>query len=283
MPSLEAAYPWFLALARDQPLQRPGHQPGASAARRHCAGGGFLDGALIAVAPAPRCRRRSSPAPRSPTSWPSATTVPASSRFGPTAIDGEPPLCAGPLTAGLDRPPVGGPERRPSTSDRSAPSTSRATRSGTDFRWIAYVATRSAARAGGRRARSATAPGRASPGRPWAPSPCNVVGDADGRPAGPRDGAGRGNRATAEDRGVEVIEGARARRCRVAVDGTTFQAAFPQVRWLVGDADLAPLARRARLLDLHGRRAGPGRRRHQRGGAAASIRMAHPRRRSTSS
>jgi hypothetical protein len=47
-----------------------------------------------------------------------------------------------------------------------------------------------------------------------------------------------GNRATAEDRGIDVIESARARRCRVAVDGPTFVAAFPQVRWLVGDADL---------------------------------------------
>jgi hypothetical protein len=45
-------------------------------------------------------------------------------------------------------------------------------------------------------------------------------------------------RATAEDRGVEVIEGARARRCRVAVDGLIFEAAFPQVVWLVGGADL---------------------------------------------
>ena len=47
-----------------------------------------------------------------------------------------------------------------------------------------------------------------------------------------------GYRATAEDRGVEVIEGARARRCRVAVDGEIFEAAFPQVRLLVGTADL---------------------------------------------
>jgi len=45
-------------------------------------------------------------------------------------------------------------------------------------------------------------------------------------------------RATAEDRGVEVIEGARARRCRVAVDGGTFSLAFPQAVWLTGEADL---------------------------------------------
>jgi hypothetical protein len=45
-------------------------------------------------------------------------------------------------------------------------------------------------------------------------------------------------RATAEDRGVEVIEDARARRCRIAIDGRIFRDAFPQATWLVGDADL---------------------------------------------
>lgn len=39
---------------------------------------------------------------------------------------------------------------------------------------------------------------------------------------------------TAEDFGIEVIEGARARHCRVAIDGPTFLAAFPQARWLTG-------------------------------------------------
>jgi len=47
-----------------------------------------------------------------------------------------------------------------------------------------------------------------------------------------------GYRAAAEDRGIEVIEGARARRCRVAIDGLTFRAAFPEIVLLVGDADL---------------------------------------------
>jgi hypothetical protein len=48
-----------------------------------------------------------------------------------------------------------------------------------------------------------------------------------------------GNRVTAEDRGFEYVDGARARRCRVAVDGTTFEAAFPQVTWLTGTANLS--------------------------------------------
>jgi hypothetical protein len=47
-----------------------------------------------------------------------------------------------------------------------------------------------------------------------------------------------GNRATAEDRGLEYVEGARARRCRVAIDGRTFIASFPQTAWLTGDASL---------------------------------------------
>jgi hypothetical protein len=44
------------------------------------------------------------------------------------------------------------------------------------------------------------------------------------------------NRATAENHGLEYVEGARARRCRVAVDGLTFADSFPQVAWLVGSA-----------------------------------------------
>jgi len=48
------------------------------------------------------------------------------------------------------------------------------------------------------------------------------------------------NRATAEDRGFEYVEGALARRCRVAVDGATFAASFPQLTWLVGTAKPTP-------------------------------------------
>jgi hypothetical protein len=47
-----------------------------------------------------------------------------------------------------------------------------------------------------------------------------------------------GARATAEDHGIEIIERAPARRCRVTVDGTIFRKSLPEVDWLVGDADL---------------------------------------------
>ncbi len=47
-----------------------------------------------------------------------------------------------------------------------------------------------------------------------------------------------GNRVTAEDRGLEYVEGARARHCRLVIDGGTFEAAFPQVVWLTGGASM---------------------------------------------
>jgi hypothetical protein len=47
-----------------------------------------------------------------------------------------------------------------------------------------------------------------------------------------------GARATAEDYGIEVIERAPARRCRVSVEGPIFRTALPPVGWLVGDHDL---------------------------------------------
>ena len=46
------------------------------------------------------------------------------------------------------------------------------------------------------------------------------------------------NRATAEDHGLEYVEGARARHCRIAVDGNTYLASFPQVKWLLGPVNL---------------------------------------------
>ena len=45
-------------------------------------------------------------------------------------------------------------------------------------------------------------------------------------------------RATAENRGLEFIEGARARHCRIELDGTSFVEAFPQATWFVGSDTL---------------------------------------------
>lgn len=46
----------------------------------------------------------------------------------------------------------------------------------------------------------------------------------------------------AEDAGVELIEGAKARRCRTAIDGPTANEAFLPIRWLAGGDPVAVLA-----------------------------------------
>jgi hypothetical protein len=116
--------------------------------------------------------------------------------------------------------------------------TVRGTRDGEDFRWLADVTTtREVGQAG-----AAALGGRAwvrEPGTRW-------VGAGDAAAARPaldmaviEAALAPADRAAPEDLGLEYLEGARARRCRLTVDGTVFRAAFPQVRWFVGQADLA--------------------------------------------
>jgi hypothetical protein len=106
-----------------------------------------------------------------------------------------------------------------------------------DFRWLAYVASsRQLGQYGS--ARVGDDAWTTTPGSGWAAVPPTTVADGAVDIQALEAALTPGYRATAEDHGVEVIEGARARRCRIATDGTTFRQAFPQVSWLVGDADL---------------------------------------------
>ena len=47
------------------------------------------------------------------------------------------------------------------------------------------------------------------------------------------------NRSVAEDHGLAFIEGARARHCRISVDGDTLRRAVPEVEFLIGQADIS--------------------------------------------
>jgi hypothetical protein len=47
------------------------------------------------------------------------------------------------------------------------------------------------------------------------------------------------NRSVAEDRGLAFIEGARARHCRVTIDGDTLRLALPEISLLVGGVDIS--------------------------------------------
>jgi hypothetical protein len=236
MPSLEAAYPWLLALAGTSLFA------GFGLARRLDAGTalrprrirvGILVAAVLTVvagtafagaAIANELALRDRPTP------------PAASRFGPTDAEAELPACDDALAAGTSARLIA--HLRGRIDGRAIGSVDLSgLRFGTNFRWLAYVATD----------RELGQYGAASfGGRAWTRTPVDGWGTADAQSVreqtldlqAVRTALARRSRSTAEDRGIEIIEGARARRCRVAVDGDTFRAAFPQVRWLVGDADL---------------------------------------------
>jgi hypothetical protein len=163
--------------------------------------------------------------------------VAASSRFGPTDVDGDPPLCDGEM--GIGPSARIGVEIDGTLDGRSMGSiTLGGDRNRSDVRWLAYVAT----------SRELGIHGAAVIGRDtwirdpfsaWQRSTPDTVGDAYLDITAFRVALSPEARAAAGTQGVGVIEGARARQCRILIDGPTFRAAFPQVIWLVGDADLA--------------------------------------------
>jgi hypothetical protein len=234
LPSFEAAYPWLIALLATSLFSGFGLarrlQSGIGHRRRRLLSGIAFALAVTALA----------------TAGFAAVAVandeavraggPIASRFGPTTGDGEPPTCDAQLGAGatarLTLHLAASADLRPIGSVDLA-----GLRDGHDFRWLAYVATNQLL---GQYGSAAIGPDAwaLEPGTRWRAIPERAVTSdtVDVQALGVALNAGY--RATAEDRGIEVIEEARARRCRLAIDGPVFRAAFPQVRWLVGDADL---------------------------------------------
>jgi hypothetical protein len=234
LPSAEVAYPWLLALLATSIFSGLGiarRTLGSRASRRTRLARGIglgvaativVGSTFTGVAVANDLALRDRPA--------------ASSPFGPTDPNRQPPDCSAPIetsttallavqmTANVDGRPIG----------LIAISGER---SGTDLRWTADVATdRTLGRFG-----VATVGGRAwlqNPGSSWtATNPSLIVPDELDTQA-LESGLSDDLRATAENRGLEFIEGARARHCRIEVDGATFTAAFPEVDWFVGSNSL---------------------------------------------
>ncbi len=230
LPSAEVAYPWLLALLATSIFSGLGiarRTLGGRASRRTRLARGTALGiaatlvvgsTFTGVAVANDLALRDRPA--------------ASSPFGPTDPNRQPPDCSDPLqtgtsallaaqlTANVDGRPVG---QIQISGERS----------GLDVRWTADVATdRSLGRFGV--ARVGSRAWLQAPGGPWTAIPiADVATDELDRQV--LDAALTSDlRATAENRGLEFIEGARARHCRIEVDGPTFVAAFPQVDWFVG-------------------------------------------------
>jgi len=159
----------------------------------------------------------------------------AASRFGPTSAGLTPPDCNAAITradsaklaldvwADVDGRSVG-------TVSLSG------IRSGDDFSWTAQVVRGSDLYVQYSAARRGSSAWLMTPDRAWAQvDPASV--DADTVDAAALAGVlSPGNRATAENLGLEHVEGARGRHCRVAVDGSTFESSFLQAEWLIGTA-----------------------------------------------
>ena len=234
LPSAESAYPWLVALLATSLFSGFGIarrlQGGAARRRQRLVSGiafAFVVTTLSAAAVAAMALANDD-----------AVRVAGigGSRFGPVNGPDQPPTCDAALGAGatarLDLHLDGSVDLRPiGTVELTG------VRDGRDFRWLAYVA---ASRQLGQYGSAAVgaAGWTLEPGSRWQSVTSTAVAADTVDLQALEVALTPGYRATAEDRGVEVIEGARARHCRLAVDGSIFQAAFPQVRWLVGAADL---------------------------------------------
>ena len=234
LPSVEAGYPWLLALVGTSLLAGFGlarRSLGATSSRRRR----LSRAALVAlgltvgvatlfttVAVANEIALRERPV--------------ADSRFGPTDPTVEPPACGKSVTSGpaarVELAIGGDVDGR-----RIGSIVIRGVRTGDDYRWIASVAGRLQLGQYGA-ARLGPVTWSLSPGSRW-----HRVADTD-LFAGGLDARvialalEPGRLAAAENHGVAFVEGARAHHCRVAIDGQTFRSVFPHVAWLIGRADL---------------------------------------------
>lgn len=234
LPSAEAAYPWAVALLGTGLFSGLGVARavlGGTALRRSR----LVRGALIGIAATVAISLAFTGAAIGNELALRDRQV-AGSRFGPTNPALEPPTCAQPvrpaasarveiqLAGDVDRLPLG-------TVDV------RGVRRGEDFRWIAYVATdRELGQFGA--ARIGSTAWRLRPATDWRVDPAPGGSDPALDQAVLTAAIEGGTRPAAETIGISFFEGARARHCRVAIDGSAFEAAFPEVRLLVGEADL---------------------------------------------
>lgn len=232
LPSVEAAYPWLLAMTGTALFAGLGiarRVLGESSLRRpRLALGSAIGGGLLLVAAVPFATAaiandravRDQPAARSP--------------YGPTDPGLELPTCDGPLAAGTTARVRVALE---SKVDQRAAGWAEVdgVRDGSDVRWTAFVASGVDLGPHGL-VRRGDEGWVLEPGQDW------IIADAASLDPGLLDlqvvatALTAGNRVAAEDRGTGLIEGAPARRCRIAIDGPTFRAAFPQISWLIDPA-----------------------------------------------
>lgn len=238
LPSVEAGYPWLLALLGTSLFTGLGiarRRLGETALRRRRLALGTAIGVALATSAGTLFAAASIANEVALRDLPAVT-----SRFGPTDPAIEPPTCPGPLAAGTTARLTGRLDMQVD-GRRSGTVTIDGARNGGDFRWIGFAATplTIGQHGSGRLGKSSWS---RVPRTGWIPVPTAFVVGQDLDLQLMRTALLPDNRAVAEDRGLAFIEGARARHCRIALDGSTFRAAYPQVELLIGDGDLARLA-----------------------------------------
>lgn len=235
LPSLEAAYPWLLALAATGLFAGLGiarRRLGETALRRRRLVSGTALGVALTLATG--------------TLFGTAAIVnelaladrPVSaSRFGPTDPALEPPACTDEISAG---------ETASISLLMDASIDDRRTgqvrlggiRNEGDFRYTGFAATRLTLGQHG----MTRLDGRAwilRPGQRWTEAAIDETAGRDLDRQLVFEALQPPDRTVAEDRGLAFIEGARARHCRITIGGDTLRRALPQVDLLVGLTDLS--------------------------------------------
>lgn len=235
LPSLEAAYPWLLALVATCLFAGLGlarRRLGETALRRRRLVVGSALGLLLVLVTGTAFASAALYNELALADRPSI-----GSRFGPTDPDLDVPECSEALAAGetarvallMDS----------SIDDRRTGQLRiDGVRNGADFRYAGYVASRVAL---GRRG-MARSEGRAwalGPSRSWRSVTIDQAANHDLDRAVVLEALTPDQRAVAEDHGLSFIEGARARHCRVPLEGDALRRALPQVELLIGDTDLS--------------------------------------------
>lgn len=226
VPAPEVLYAWFLALLGTAVFVALGV---VRATRRRAALRGAALGTAVALAIA-----TAGGAVVLANDSALAANPPATSPYGPTAVEPEPPACSGELLAGSSARVT---MELLGVVDRTETGTAllEGVRSGRDFAWTASLSTpiqtgeRGVVRAGDR-GWLLGATGSWRPTDPANLEPAALDLQAVETALVP------GYRTVNETMGIDLVEGARARHCRIAVDGPTFLSAFPQITWFIGAA-----------------------------------------------
>jgi hypothetical protein len=235
LPSLEAAYPWLLALIATCLFTGLGlarrRLGGASLGRARLALGTGLAAVMILATGA---------------AFTTAAIVnelalgdrpSIASRFGPTDPAVEPPTCTDPVAAGSTA-------RLQLLMDGSIDNrytgqvSLEGIRDGADVSWSGFAATRLTLGQQGM-ARVGDRAWSLSPGRSWTEVEAERAEGYDTDRQVVAVALTPADANAPEDHGLAFIDGARARHCRITIDGVMLRGILPQVALLIGQTDIS--------------------------------------------